>query len=123
MFSILPSLIARLKALVLTFIVADLEADLAAVAGERKAELLRQADQYEQSDLPSVAEQLRRQTEAIASEKPLASVTATIAHLQADRALLQSADGDAPLPAASPSVSASAHRTLTSLPSRAKKNR
>jgi hypothetical protein len=61
MFTILPSLIARLKALVLTFIVADLEADLIAAAAERKAELLRQADQYEQHDLPSVAVQIRKQ--------------------------------------------------------------
>ena len=96
MFSIFPDLIARLKALVLMFIVADLEADLIAAAAERKAELLRQANQYEHDDLPGIAEQVRKQTEALATDKPLASVTAAIAHLQEDSDT--SANATVPLP-------------------------
>src|SRR5260370_6798712 len=100
MFSILPHVIARLKALLLPFVVAELEADLIAAAAERKAELLRQANQYEQHDLPTVAEQLRRQAEALAPDKPLASVAAAIAHLQTDPTPGKAAD--APLSASGP---------------------
>ncbi len=102
MFSIVPNLLARLKALLLTFIVAELEADLIAAAAERKADLLRKADQYQQAKLPGVAEQLRKQTEAIAPDRPLASVAAAIAHLQADQALSTSVDANAPLPPSAP---------------------
>ena len=84
MFSILPNLIARLKILLLTFLVAELEADLIAAAAERKAELLRQAGLYEKADMPGVANQLRKQAESIGLDKPLASVAAAVAHLRTD---------------------------------------
>jgi hypothetical protein len=102
MFSIVPNLIVRLKVLLLTFIVGELEADLIAAAGERKADLLRQADQYEQDKLPSVAAQLRKQAESIAPDRPLASVTAAIAQLQADQGSSESAKVSTSLPAAAP---------------------
>jgi hypothetical protein len=116
MFSIVPNLISRLKALLLTFVVAELEADLIAAAAERKAELLRQANQFEQDNLPSVAEQLRRQTESIAPDKPLASVAATIADLQTDQALSKPADANATLPP-------SASQATESLPPSSKKKK
>ena len=82
MFSIVYSLIARFKALFVTYAVLDLEADLIAASAERKAELFRRATQYEQEGLSSVAEQLRQQAEAISADKPLGGVLATVAHLQ-----------------------------------------
>jgi hypothetical protein len=105
MFSIFPNLIVRLKVLVLTFIVADLEADLVAATADRKAELLCRAKQYEQDNLPSVAEQLRQQAEALAPDTPLASVAGPIAHLQTDQTLSAAADVPASLSAAAPAES------------------
>jgi hypothetical protein len=92
MLSSFPNLIPRLKTLVLMFIVMELEADLITAAAERKAELLRQANKYEQEDLARVAEQVRNQTEAIAPDKPLVSVAAAIKHLQTDSAPSAPAD-------------------------------
>ena len=86
MFSIVYSLIARFKALFVTYAVLNLEADLIAACAERKAELLRRATQYEQEGLPTVAGQLRQQAEALSVDKPLGSVLTTVAHLKADQA-------------------------------------
>jgi hypothetical protein len=87
MFSIVRSVIDRIKALFVTHAVLELEAELIAACAERKAELLRRANQYEQEGLPVVAQQLRQQVETLSPDKPLGSVLAAIAHLQADLAV------------------------------------
>jgi hypothetical protein len=86
MFSIVCALLARFKALFVTYVVLDLEADLIAACAKRKAELLRQAKQYEQEGLTNVAEQLRLHAESLSPDEPLGSVLTIIAHLQADQA-------------------------------------
>ena len=84
MFSFARSLMDRFKALFVTHAVLDLEADLIAAYAERKAELLRRADQYEKEGLATVAEQLRQQADRLAPDMPLGSVVTITAHLQAD---------------------------------------
>ncbi len=105
MFSIVPNLITQLKTLLLTFIVAELKAELIVAAAERKAELLRQADRHEQDNLPNLAEQLRNQAEGMVPDKLLGSAAAAFVHLRADQALSKSADANASLaPSALPSA-------------------
>ena len=84
MFSIARSLIDRFKSLFVTHTVLELEADLIAAFAERKADLLRRADQYEKEGLPTVAEQLRQHAERLSPDKPLGSVVTITAHLQVD---------------------------------------
>ena len=86
MFSVIRALIDRFKVLFVTHVAFELEADLIAVRGERKAELLRRADAYESEGLRSVADELRQEAASLAPDKPLGSVLATVAHLQADHA-------------------------------------
>jgi len=86
MFSIIRALIDRFKVLFVTHAVLELEAELIAINGERKAELLRHADSYEAEGLQSVAQEIRQQAESLAPDKPLGSVLTTLAHLQADHA-------------------------------------
>jgi hypothetical protein len=70
--------------LFVTHAVLELEADLIAACAERKADLLRRADQYEKEGLHAVAEQLRQQAERLSPDKPLGTVVAITAHLQFD---------------------------------------
>jgi hypothetical protein len=86
MFSIIRALIDRFKVLFVTHAVLELEAELIAINGERKAELLRHADIYEAEGLQSIAQEIRQQVETLAPGQPLGSVVATLAHLQADHA-------------------------------------
>jgi hypothetical protein len=86
MFSIIRALIERFKVMFVTHAVLELEADLIAVRGEHKAELLRRAASYEAEGLQSVAQEIRQQAESLAPDKPLGSVLATVTHLQADHA-------------------------------------
>jgi hypothetical protein len=106
MFSIIRALIDRFKVLFVTHAVLELEAELIAINGERKAELLRHADIYEAEGLQSVAQEIRQQAETLAPGQPLGSVVATLAHLQADHAEpAKLVDAAAPtLPAAPDSV-------------------
>jgi hypothetical protein len=106
MFSILPNLITRLKVLLLTFLVADIEADVIAAAAERKAELLRQAQSFEKEQMPDIAVQIRAQAEGVALDRPLASVSAAVAHLQPPAAPASSED-QTPASASPPPVEAS----------------
>ena len=64
MFSIVRVLIDRFKVLFVTHAVFELETDLIAIRGERKAELLRRADGYEAEGLKNVAQELRHQADA-----------------------------------------------------------
>jgi hypothetical protein len=101
MFSILPNLITRLKVLLLTFLVADIEADVIAAAAERKAELLRQAQKFEKEHMPDIAVQIRAQAEGVALDRPLGSVSAAVAHLQPNMPPASSGD-QAPAPPSLP---------------------
>ena len=49
---------------------------------ERKADLLRQAQKFDDEGLKDVAQHLRQQTQALGVERPLASVLPAIEHLQ-----------------------------------------
>jgi hypothetical protein len=84
MLAIIRTLIDRFKALFMTHALLELEADLIAIGAECKAQLLRCAEQFEKDGLKGVAQQIRRQAEALAWEKPLVSVQAIIAHLRAE---------------------------------------
>ena len=84
MFSIIRTLIDRFKALFMTHALLELEADLITIGAECKAQLLRCAEQFEKDGLKGVAQQIRRQAEALAWEKPLVSVQAIIAHLRSE---------------------------------------
>ena len=53
----------RLKALFVADVASDLEAQFLARNAERKADLLRQAQKYEDEGLKSVAHQVRQQAE------------------------------------------------------------
>jgi hypothetical protein len=86
MFSIIRALIDRFKVLFVIHAVLELEAELIAINGERKAELLRHADIYEAEGLQSVAQEIRQQAETLSPGQPLGSVVATVAHLQANPA-------------------------------------
>lgn len=76
--------VERLKALFLTDVALDLEAEFLTRDAERKAHLLQRAAKYEEEGLPEVAEELRSQALTIQSEQPLARVVPTIAHLQTE---------------------------------------
>jgi hypothetical protein len=85
MVSIVKAIIARVKALFVTHAVLELEAELIASCAERKAELLRQANRYEEEGLQGIAQHLRQQADQLSAQKPLGSVLAAIAHVQADQ--------------------------------------
>lgn len=81
MFSLIRVLIERLKALFLSHALVDLEADLIALGARRQASLLRQADQFEEGGLSSIALRVREQAAMLAVDRPLASVKAALSHL------------------------------------------
>jgi len=72
---------ARLKALFVSDAALDFEAEFVARQADRKAELLRKADELENEGLESVAAELRQRAETLSLDKPLASVSAAIAEL------------------------------------------
>jgi hypothetical protein len=76
------ALIERVRALFMTDAALDLEAQLASRQAERQAELLRQADRYEEEGLHGIARQVRRQAEALSLERPLQGVLPAVEHLQ-----------------------------------------
>lgn len=82
MFALFRALTHRLKALFLTAVGLDFEAQLLTHDAERRAELLRQAQRYEDEGLRGLAEHLRQRAESISLERPLASVLPAVAHLQ-----------------------------------------
>ena len=86
---------------------ADFEAQLLARDAERKADLLRQAQKFDDEGLKDVAQHLRQQTQALGVERPLASVLPAIEHLQAtERSLFPIEDSPAVvmLPAPVPQI-------------------
>jgi hypothetical protein len=81
MFALFRALSERVKALFVTTVALDFEADLFARDAERKAELLRQAQRYDDEGLHGIAEHLRRQAGNLALERPLAGVLPAVDHL------------------------------------------
>jgi hypothetical protein len=103
---IFKALSDRLKAMFVADIATDFEAQLMARDAERKAELLRQAQKYEDEGLKSIAQEMRQQTECLGTQKPLASVLPAVEFFHTTQAELFPED-DAPvvglLPAPDPS--------------------
>jgi hypothetical protein len=73
MLSIFRPIVERLKALFAATAAQELEAEMLRRDAERRAELLRQAQGYEQEGLHAVARKLRGQAEELGVERPLAS--------------------------------------------------
>jgi hypothetical protein len=102
---IFKALADRVKALFITDVASDFEAQLVARDAERKAELLRQAQKYQDEGLNGIAQHMRQQTESLGTQRPLASVLPAIEHLHATEKCL-CLDEDKPavavLPASAP---------------------
>jgi hypothetical protein len=62
----------------------DLAAEVLSRSAERKAELLRRAQQYESEGLDGIALHLRQQADRLDLDKPLASALPALAHRHAD---------------------------------------
>ena len=75
----------RLKALFVADAAADFEAQLLTRDAERKADLLRQANGYDQEGMHLIAENLRQRAENINLEKPLAASLPAVEHLCHDQ--------------------------------------
>jgi hypothetical protein len=82
MFAVIRVLIDRFKAIFMARALIELEADLITLAAERKAELLRRADEFEKEGWSAVAHQMREQAQTLQSEAPLAAGHGIVAHLQ-----------------------------------------
>lgn len=78
---IFRALTDRIKALFVTDVAADLEAQFLAREAERKAALLRQAQAYEDEGLKGIAQEMRQQTESLGTQRPMASVLPAIEYL------------------------------------------
>jgi hypothetical protein len=105
MFHLFRAVIDRIKLLLATSAALELEADALARHAERKAELLRLAQQYESEKLPAVAQELRRHAEALDWKQPLVDVVTSLASWQG-------ADAPPALPAPAPEpVQPVAHAT------------
>jgi len=74
MLGIFQAVAGRLKALFVTHVALDLEAELLAQDASRKAGLLRQADQYAADGLEGVAAELRERAGRLSLDRPLAGV-------------------------------------------------
>lgn len=102
MFALFRALTEGVKALFATNAALDFEAELLARDAERKAELLRQADRYQDEGLDGIAQHLRRQAENLSLQRPLAGVLPAIEHLKSDTAqpllLRLAAEPDQPTP-------------------------
>jgi hypothetical protein len=92
MFHLFRTVIDRIKVLLATSAALELEADAQTRHAERKAELLRLAQQYEAEKLPTVALELRQHAEALDCKQPLAGTRIALASWQ-------STDAPAALPA------------------------
>ena len=82
MFALFRPLIERVKTLFAVSAAQELEADLLLRDAERRAELLRQAERYEEEGLHGIAQHLRQQAEQVSVQRPLVGVLPALAHLQ-----------------------------------------
>ena len=78
MFSLFRAVLDRLKAVLATSAALELEADALARHAQRKAELLRLAEQYESEKLHAVARELRQHAENLDLQRPLAGVASAL---------------------------------------------
>src|SRR4051794_25914908 len=77
MLTLFRALIERIKAMLASVAAAELHADCLARVAERKAELLRLVESYDDQGRPAVAAHLRQRAEAPDADRPLASVLST----------------------------------------------
>lgn len=82
MFSLFRAVIDRIKILLATSAALELEADALTRQAQRKAELLRLAEQYESEKLYTVAQELRQHAEALDQHQPLAGTRIALASWQ-----------------------------------------
>jgi hypothetical protein len=82
MFHLFRAVINRIKVLLATSAALELEADALTRHAERKAELLRLAQQYESEKLPAVAQELRQHAEVLNLQQPLAGAMVALASWQ-----------------------------------------
>jgi hypothetical protein len=75
MFRIIAALFGRFSTRHIADAGADFDADLIARHAERKATLLRRAARFDDEGLATVADDLRRQAEALSLQRPLATVS------------------------------------------------
>ena len=75
-------LVQQLRALFLTEVGLGFEAQFLTREAERKADLLRKANQYDEEGFPEIAETLRERAGQISIERPLASVCPAAQHLE-----------------------------------------
>lgn len=87
MFALFRAVLDRLKALLATSAALELEAEALARHAQRKAELLRLAEQYESEKLHTVARELRQHAESLDLQRPLAGVVNTLASWQSSEGL------------------------------------
>lgn len=80
MFALFRNAIDRVKALFIAEAALDFEAQLIARNADRKAELLRQASEYEREGLSGVAEEMRQLADRICLREPLACVLPSVDH-------------------------------------------
>ena len=78
----LRSIIDRFRNLFVPPAALDLEAEIVAHRAENQARLLRKAEQYESEGLQGIAHFIRRQAEALDTDRPLASLTPALEHWQ-----------------------------------------
>lgn len=75
-------LVDRLRSLFLTEVGLDMEAQFLRREAERKADLMRQAKNYEEEGFDDIAKTLREQAGENSIERPLASVLPSMHHLE-----------------------------------------
>lgn len=73
----------RLKVMFAADVATDFEAQLLTRDAERRAELLRRAQRYDDEGYAGIAQHIRRQAERLDIQQPLASILPAIEHLQA----------------------------------------
>ena len=73
----------RLGSLLLADVALDFESEVATRYAERKAELMRRAEQYRGQGLEELADELQSQANEITFTKPLGSVLAAVKHWEA----------------------------------------
>ncbi len=115
MLGIFQAVADRLKAMFITHVALDLEAELLSQDAIRKAGLLRQADQLAAEGLDDVATELRERAGRLSLDRPLASVLPAVAELRRTAS-------EEPL-VALPTVALAVPTPLATVPSKRKKPR
>ena len=96
MIRLITSVIDRVKAMFTLDAMLDLEQQFVTRQAERKADLIRAADRYQQEGLTGIAADLRRQAEGLSEQRPLQTVLPFLSSESETRSALPSrilADG------------------------------